>query len=119
MKLKATISLPGDHFSPSQRLSLAQMVIATNNPELHRLVYQEVLKPNLRVGEFGPAEYFTQKSDRMTPPVHNIIGFDVTLSGVSKTRKRADQDFWDGLDGLHRIYSSIVTEHLDPIDKRI
>lgn len=115
MKLKATISLPGKHFSKSERFSLAQMVIATNSDELHREVYENVLKRNLRVKDFGPAEYFTQMSDRMTRVGEdNIVGFDVTLSGVSFNTRRAVADFWEGLDNLHEIYSRVATEHLIP-----
>ncbi len=113
MKLKATISLPGEHFSPDQRLTLARLVIVTNSPELHNRVYQEVLRPNLRVAEsFGPAEYFSQLSDRMTRTNDCRIGVDVTLSGISVTARRAQKDFWDGLEGLHRIYREVIMEHL-------
>ncbi len=91
------------------------MVRVTNGDELHREVYEQVLARHLRVGDFGPAEYFTQKSDRMTRAgTNDIIGFDVTLSGLSVTARRAQKDFWDGLEELHRIYSQVASEHLVP-----
>lgn len=115
MKLKATISLPGQHFSLSQRLSLAEMVQATNSGYLHEEVYKEVLAMSLRVGEYGPAEYFTQQTDRMTRTNSgDIVGVDVALSGVSVTTGRAQKDFWDGLQRLHEIYSEVATLHLVP-----
>lgn len=64
MKLKATISMPGEDFSLDQRLSLAELVIATNNPSLHEKIYEEVLVGHLRVsargkeGAFGPNEIY-------------------------------------------------------------
>ena len=98
-----------------QRLSLANMVIATNSDELHNEVYKNVLERCLRVSGFGPAEYFTQMSDRMTRVREdNLIGLDVMLSGVSVTTRRAQKDFWDGLDKLHEIYQLVATEHLVP-----
>lgn len=115
MKLKATIFLPGENFMFGQRFSLAKMVITTNGNELHIEVYDRVLATHLRVGDFGPAEYFTQLSDRMTRVGEDgVIGFDVTLSGVSVTARRAQKDFWDGLDKLHEIYSRVAREHLVP-----
>lgn len=119
MKLKATISLPGEDFSVDQRFALASLVIATNTPTLHNEVYDRVLSGHLRVparmdkDAFGPAEYFTQLSDRMTPAVNaGAVGFEVTLSRVSVTNRRAPGDFWDGLAELHRIYCDLATQHL-------
>lgn len=113
MKLKATISLPGENFSLSQRLSLANLVIASNSIALHDEVYEKALAEHLRVKGFGPAEYFTQVSDRMTRAKEgNIVGLDVTLSGVSVTARRAQQDFWDGLGKLDEIYREVATLNL-------
>lgn len=114
MKLKATISLPGPHFSPTQRLSLARLVNASNGSALHAAVYRDVLQPHLRVAEFGPAEFFTQLTDRMTRTESDTVGIDIVLSGVSVTARRAQQDFWDALGRLDEIYRNITVAHLCP-----
>lgn len=113
MKLKATISLPGEHFSLPQRLSLATLVNVTNGVPLHDEVDTNVLARHLRAHGFGAAEFFTQVSDRMTRVKEgNIIGFDLTLSGVSVTDRRATVDFWDGLGKLDDIYRRVANQIL-------
>jgi hypothetical protein len=119
MKLKATVSLPGEHFTQEQRFSLARMVIATNSDEIHQEVYERVLEPHLRIADFGPAEYFTQMTDRMTPARSNYIGFDVTLSGVSVNLRRAPVDFWEGLKQLDEIYRRIAKESLAGLEAQV
>lgn len=123
MKLKETISLPGEEpgqeFTLAERLALANLTIASNSPDLHEDVYERVLVKYLQVptrglpGAFGPAEYFTQKSDRMVKDLGNKdIGVFVALTGVSKTDSRSNKMLWEAVKALNDIYSSVVRLNL-------
>lgn len=113
MKLKATISLPGDTFNLSEIYSLARLVNETNNTSLHNYVGERVLTRHLHAVNFGPAEFFVQVSDRSTRAREGSpIGIDIALSRVSVTHRRATQDYWEALKELNIIYLQVIESNL-------
>ncbi len=117
MKLKVTISDVPEIFTFEERYALAILVVALNRPSFARDILDEVLVKHLRVpprgsaNEWGPADYFDQECDRMIPWHPDVIGIDITISGVSVTHKRSVADFWTAADELLLI-SKTVTESL-------
>lgn len=120
MKLKSSVSRPYPGSSEDERRALALLVIETNSPELRDRSYDLVKVPHLRVPlagslrEYGPGEDFTQDSDRTVPSKRHkgVIGVDVTLSGISKTSRRADDDFWNALDEMQELYADVIRRNL-------
>ncbi len=106
MKLKVTISDVLETFTLEGRYALAILVTILNRPSFAREVLDQVLVKHLRVpprgsaNEWGPADYFDQECDRMVPWHPDVVGVDITISGVSVNHKRSVADFWAAADEL-------------------
>ena len=72
---------------------------------LRELVLERVLRKHLRVGEFGPAEFYVQHCDLA---VGDEPMCEVRLTGISVNTRRATDDFRNGLRGLEEVYSEIL-----------
>lgn len=78
------------------------------------MVLERVLKRHLRVGEFGPAEFYIQQCDLA---VCSEPMCEVRLTGVSVTTKRATDDFRAALAELEKVYKEVIEILLDPNEK--
>jgi len=100
MKLKAAIS---DNLSE-------ELVKKLNG--IRQQILVQVLVPHLKVPEdWGPTQFFVQNCDVCDAKTHGMF-VHVTLSGVSLTDDRADNDFSRARDEIEGIYGEVIAEHL-------
>lgn len=77
-------------------------------------VLERVLRKHLRVGKFGPAEFYVQHCDLA---IGNEPMCEVRLTGVSVNTRRATYDFHSALEELERVYTEVIRKHLSPGEK--
>lgn len=97
MKLKATISR---RVMESEGLIIALETIRSR-------VLNEVLKPCLKTGDFGPAEFFVQECDFANRATHEPF-CEARLTGVSINDDRAPNDFRRAVKKLFSIYKDVI-----------
>lgn len=104
MKLKSVVheSCPED------------LLCALQSTSFRTSVLDRVLRPHLRVGEFGPAEFYIQYCDIA---VGDEPMCEVRLTGVSVNTRRATDDFRDALRELEQVYREVI-EKLLPSGQR-
>lgn len=90
------------------------LLAALQGTSLRTSVLERVLRPHLRVGEFGPAEFYIQHCDLA---VGDEPMCEVRLTGVSVNTRRATDDFRNALVELERVYREII-EKLLPSGQR-
>jgi hypothetical protein len=71
-------------------------------------ILNRVLKKHLRVGEFGPAEFYIQKCDFACG---GGAMCEVRLTGVSVNKRRSTEDFENAMEELERIYAEAISEY--------
>ena len=99
MKLKSVVheSCPED------------LLNALQSAELRKQVLERVLQKHLRVGEFGPAEFYIQHCDIA---VGDEPLCEVRLTGVSVNKRRATDDFYAALCELEVVYKETIEKFL-------
>lgn len=87
----------------------AALVALLESASFRAVILEEVLRRHLRVGNFGPAEFYIQKCDFAcgSDPM-----CEVRLTGVSVNKKRATQDFENALMALENIYRDVLRKHV-------
>lgn len=80
--------------------------------KMRPLVLERALVPYLHVPpDFGPAEFYIQLTDKADGSTHALF-VEARLSGVSVTRRRSTQDFYDARAALEAAYREILEAHL-------
>lgn len=87
------------------------LLSALQSTSLRTSVLDRVLRPHLRVGEFGPAEFYIQHCDIA---VGDEPMCEVRLTGVSVNTRRATDDFRDALRELEQVYREVIEKLLPP-----
>jgi len=67
------------------------------------------LRRCLRVGDFGPAEFYIQHCDFA---IGDEPMCEVRLTGVSVNRRRATDDFHLALKELEQVYAEVIRQYL-------
>lgn len=78
-------------------------------------VLSRVLKGHLRVGDFGPAEFYIQKCDFACG---GGAMCEVRLTGVSVNKRRSTEDFENALEELERVYADVIKKHAEVVRTR-
>ncbi len=99
MKLKSVVH----ETCPEELLKVLQ------SKRLRTEVLERVLQPHLRVGKFGPAEFYIQHCDLA---VGDEPLCEVRLTGVSVNTRRATDDFRNALRELEQVYREVIEKHL-------
>ena len=90
-----------------------EFVEKMNSPETAQSIFS-LLAKHLRVApeELGPATHYMQEADRTIQLRPRQWGCEVRVSGVSVTHRRAPIDFWEAVDGLHKLIREIIVQEM-------
>ncbi len=98
---------------PSVTRTAPPLVIADlSQTNLADRIYEEVLRQHLHVKEMGPAEFYVDPPNLSIERSNGELGCEVRLTGVSYTRERSEQDFYNARAALQDIYAAVISVHL-------